>query len=78
MVLTLAYRHSKETTMLRDAHRGLEAMSAAAHAVKDERWADAQRALQEVQQIAGELMREVGDKIQEKMLAPKSEKGDRE
>jgi len=64
--------------VLRDAHRGLEAMSAAAKAVKDERWADAERALQEVQQIASGLMREVGDKIQEQMMAPKPEKADRE
>ena len=64
--------------MLQDAHKGLEAMSRVASAVKDERWGDAERALQEVQQTITTLMREVGEKVQEKMLVPKPDKGDRE
>ena len=64
--------------MLQGAHKGLEAMSKVASAVKDERWSDAERALQEVQQIITTLMREVGDKAQEEMMAPKRDKGDRE
>ena len=63
--------------MLQDAHKGLEAMSKVASAVKDEQWGDAERALQEVQQIVTTLMREVGDKAHEKLMAPKSDKGDR-
>ena len=63
--------------MLQAAHKGLEAMSKVAGAVKDERWTDAQRALQEVQQIATTLMREVGDKTRDGMMAPKPDKGDR-
>ena len=43
--------------MLRDAHKGQEVMSAAASAVKDERWGDAQRALLELQQITTTLLR---------------------
>ena len=64
--------------MLQDAHKGLEAMSKVASAVKDERWGDAERALHEVQEITSTLMREVGDKAQEMMRAPKPDKGDRE
>lgn len=64
--------------MLQDAHKGLEAMSRVASAVKDERWGDAERALQEVQQTITTLMREVGEKAQEKMLVPKPDRGDRE
>ena len=63
--------------MLQDAHKGQEAMSKAASAVKDERWGDAQRALKDVQDIITTLMREVGDKAQEKLLAPKPDKADR-
>jgi flagellin-specific chaperone FliS len=48
--------------MLRDAHKALELMSAVAAAVKDERWADAERILQELQQILTTLMRELGEK----------------
>ena len=64
--------------MLRDAHKGQEVMGAAASAVKDERWCDAQRSLLELQQITTTLLREVGDKVHEQMMAPKPDKGDRE
>lgn len=63
--------------MLRDAHKGQEVMSAAAAAVKDERWGDAQRSLLELQQITTTLLSEVGDKVHEQMMAPKPDKGDR-
>ena len=61
--------------MRQDAHKGQEAMSKAASAVKDERWGDAQRALQDVQDIITTLMRDVGDKAQE--MAPKPDKAER-
>jgi flagellin-specific chaperone FliS len=64
--------------MLQDAHKALEAMSAASAAIKEERWHDAQQALQQVQQILTPLMRGVGDKAQEAVMAPKEDKGDRE
>ena len=48
--------------MLEEAHKGLEAMSIAAKAVKDEQWGEAERALMELQEITGLLLREVGDK----------------
>ncbi len=63
--------------MLRDAHKGAEVMSGVASAVKDERWADAERGLQELQQIASKLMREIGDKQRELMMTPKPDRGDR-
>ena len=63
--------------MLEEAHKGLEAMSTAANAVKDEQWGEAERALMEVQEITGRLLREVGDKAREKMLAPVPDVGDR-
>jgi len=56
--------------MLEEAHKGLEVMSTAANAVKDEQWGEAERALMEVQEIIGRLLREVADKAREKMLAP--------
>lgn len=52
----------QEKQMLRDAHKGVETMSAAAAAVKEERWADAERNLQELQEIAAKLIREVAEK----------------
>ena len=63
--------------MLEEAHKGLEAMGSAANAVKDEEWGDAERALMQVQEITGRLLREVGDKAREKMLAPKLDVADR-
>jgi hypothetical protein len=63
--------------MFEEAHKGLEAMSTAANAVKDEQWGEAERALMEVQEITGRLLREVSDKAREKMLAPVPDFGDR-
>jgi len=63
--------------MLEEAHKALEAMSVAAKAMKDEEWGEAERALNTVQEFVARLLREVGDKTQEKMLTPKPEIGDR-
>jgi flagellin-specific chaperone FliS len=63
--------------MLRDAHKGLEAMSAVANAVKNESWADAARELDKLQEIVTLLKREVGDKAREVMQAPTPDRGDR-
>ena len=63
--------------MLKDAHKGLEAMSMACNAVKDERCSDAEASLQEVQSITERLLRELGDKQREVMMAPKPDRGDR-
>lgn len=64
--------------MLRDAHKGAEVMNGVASAVKDERWADAGKGLEELQKITTKLMREIGDKQREAMMAPNPDKGDRE
>jgi hypothetical protein len=63
--------------MLQDAHKGQEVMSAVASAVKDERWGDAQRALTELQAITDRLLRGVGDKSREALMAPTPDHGDR-
>ena len=62
--------------MLEEAHIGLEAMSAAAKAVKDEEWDQAERALMEVQEITSHLLRKVGVKARE-MMAPAPNVGNR-
>jgi hypothetical protein len=63
--------------MLQEAHKGLEAMSAACSAVKGEEWGEAERSLHEVQEIVGRLLREVGDKAREVMMVPPPDPGDR-
>jgi len=63
--------------MLEDAHKALEAMNVAANAIKDEQWGEAERALTAVQEMVGRLLREVGDKAREQMLAPRPDQGDR-
>jgi len=63
--------------MLKDAHEGLEVMSAAASAVEAEEWGKAERALAQVQEIVGRLLKEVGDKAREKMLTPAPDQADR-
>jgi putative Ca2+/H+ antiporter (TMEM165/GDT1 family) len=66
-----------KSAMLEEAHKALEAMSVAANAMKDEEWGEAERALITVQEFVARLLREVGDKTQEKMLSPKPEQDDR-
>jgi len=62
--------------MLEEAHKALEAMSVAANAMKDEEWGEAERALITVQEFVAHLLREVGDRTQEKMLSRAPGKGD--
>jgi hypothetical protein len=64
--------------MLQEAHKALEAMSKAPSTAKDEQWGEAERALMEVQEVTGRLLREVGDKVHEKLMAPAPVKSDRE
>jgi putative Ca2+/H+ antiporter (TMEM165/GDT1 family) len=66
-----------KSAMLEEAHKALEAMSVAANAMKDEEWGEAERALITVQEFVARLLREVGDKTQEKLLFAKPEQGDR-
>jgi hypothetical protein len=63
--------------MLEDAQKTLEAMSAACAAMEAEQWGEAERCLYQVQETVGRLLREVGDKSREVLLAPTPDKGDR-
>jgi hypothetical protein len=63
--------------MLEEAHKPLEAMSAACTAMKAEEWGEAERSLHQVQETVGRLLREVGNKSREVMMAPSPDKGDR-
>ena len=63
--------------MLEEAHKAPEAMSAACFALKAEQWGEAERNLQQVQDIIGRVLREVGDRSREAMMAPAPDKGDR-
>jgi hypothetical protein len=63
--------------MLQEAHKSLEAMSAACSALKGEQWGEAERCLHQVQEGIGRLLREVGDKVQEQLQAPPPDMGDR-
>ena len=63
--------------MLQEAHKGMEAMSAACSAVKGEQWGEAERNLNEVQEIVGRLLREVGEKTRDAMMVPAPDRGDR-
>ena len=63
--------------MLEEAHKALEAMSAACNAIKTEMWGEAERSLAHVQDCVGRLLREVGDKTHEALQAPPPDRGDR-
>jgi len=51
--------------MLEEAHKALEAMSAACTAMKIEEWGEVERALHQVQEAVGRLLREVAEKGRE-------------
>lgn len=63
--------------MLQDAHRAQELSGDVTAAVKDERWGDADRHLRALHEITSRLLREVGDKTREELMAPKPDRGDR-
>ena len=63
--------------MLEEAHKALEAMSAACNAIKSESWGEAERSLAHVQDAVGRLLREVGDKTRETVKAPAPDPRDR-
>ena len=54
--------------MLQEAHKALEAMHKASNCLKMEQWGEAERALVEVQETVGRLLREVGDKVHEEFV----------
>jgi hypothetical protein len=53
--------------MLEEAHKALEAMSAACTAMKGEESGEAERNIHQVQETVGRLLREVGDKSRDVM-----------
>ena len=63
--------------MLRDAHKAQEAMNDAALAVKNERWGEAERSLQQLQGLVVRLLQDIDDKVHEQLMAPKPDKRDR-
>jgi hypothetical protein len=60
--------------MLEEAHRALEAMSAACTAMKIEEWGEAERSLRQVHETVGRLLRAVGEKSRVVMVAPSPDK----
>ena len=68
---------SAGTSLLRDAHIGVEAMSAAAALIKQEQWVEAERALAELQAITTELAKHVGEKARDAIQTPQPDQGDR-
>ena len=48
--------------MLRDAHKGLEQMSSLVSAIKEERWGDAKRVLNDIQRITDKLIKKSATK----------------
>ena len=63
--------------MLQEAHKTLEAMSAACSAIKGEQWGEAERSLHQVQDSVGRLLREVGEKVRQQLQVPPPDPGDR-
>jgi hypothetical protein len=64
---------SSGTSLLRDAHDRLEAMSAAAALIKQEQWIEAERALAELQVTITELADRVRDKARDATSTPASD-----
>jgi hypothetical protein len=63
--------------MLEEAHKALEAMTAACTAMKGEEWGAAERNLHQVQDTVGRLLREVGEQSRAAMMAPRPDANDR-
>jgi hypothetical protein len=68
---------SSGTSLLRDAHDRLEAMSAAAALIKQEQWVEAERALAELQATVTELAERVRAKARDVTNTPEPDQGDR-
>ena len=63
------------TSLFRDAHKGVEVMSATAALIKQEQWVEAKLALAELRAIATELAKRVGEKACGVVLTPKPDQG---
>lgn len=63
--------------MLQQAHEAMEKMSAVASAVKDERWGDAERSLNELRTVLDALSNGVAEQVRETLDAPEPDRRDR-
>lgn len=63
--------------MLKQSHEMMEKASALASAVKDERWGDAERVVQEIERVLDILGNGVRDKVRTDLNAPKPDHRDR-
>lgn len=63
--------------MMRHAHEAMEKISAVAAAVKDERWADADRALQELRTELDALSNGISEKVRASLGSPAPDPRDR-
>lgn len=68
---------SSGTSLLLDAHKRLEAMSAAAALIKQEQWIEAERALAELQATVTELAERVRAKARDVTNASAPDRGGR-
>jgi hypothetical protein len=66
-----------DENLLRQAHKSLEAMSLACAAIRDNDLGAAERALAKVQELTGQLMKDVGSKVHAVMQSPEPDTGDR-
>ena len=65
------------TAMNQEVHDLVRSTEGARTAIQREDWGVAQRMVTEAQDRSGRLLREVGDKSREVMMAPKPDRGDR-
>ena len=63
--------------MLKDAHLGIETMSSLAQAVKDERWSEAERVLQELRVTLEGIADALSEKVRSELNVPQPDDRDR-
>lgn len=63
--------------MLKDAHLGIEMMSSLARAVKDERWSEAERVLQELRVTLDGIADALSEKVRSELNVPRPDERDR-
>ena len=63
--------------MLKQAHKAMEKASVVASAVKDGRWGEAERQLQELMTILDTLSNGIGEKVRSELDAPEPDQRDR-
>jgi hypothetical protein len=63
--------------MMQQAHEAMEKMSAVASAMKDERWADAERSLNELRTILDAISNGLAERVRGTLRAPDPDTRDR-